>query len=187
VVRRPHAVNGRGTDPSDRTNTSTPVVVWRTNQHVVDPGARLHRGDNVRVRAVPGPRHGTNGRVSPCINQYEALLRRSGLVATEQAHFVRVRLGVQVAEHYNWMILTCASRQSLDEGSYLVTPRCGVPRRRRELGGGQWNSTARGVDAAEQRRSARIAGTTRWKADVRNFADWPTRQNRVGDVGSAAR
>jgi hypothetical protein len=78
VVRRPHSVNGRGTDPADRTHASAPVVMWRSSQHIVDPGTRLHRGDNVRVRAVPGPRHGTNGRVSPRINQYEALSRRSG-------------------------------------------------------------------------------------------------------------
>ena len=141
----------------------------------------------MRNRAVPGPRHGTTGRVSPRINEYEALSRRSGLVAAEQAHFVRVRLGVQVAEHNNRIILTGASRQSLDQGAYLIAASCRVPRRRRELGSGQWNSTARGLDAAEQRRPARIAGTTRWEAEFRNFADWPTRQDRVGDIGSAPR
>ena len=108
-------------------------------------------------------------------------------MATEQAHFVRVGLGVQVAEHDNRIILTGASRESLDESSYLVTARCRVPRRRRELGGGQWNSTARGVDSAEQRRPARVGGTTRWEAEFRRFADGPTRQDRVGDVGSAPR
>jgi hypothetical protein len=187
VVRRPHAVNGRGTDPADRTNASEPAVMRRTNQDVVDPGTRLHRRDNVRIRAVPGPRHGTNGRVSPRINEYEALSRRSGLVATEQAHFVRVRLGVQVTEHNNRMILTGVSRQRLDEGPYLVTARCRVPRRRRELGGRQRHSTARRVHAAEQRGPARIAGTTRWEAEFRQFADRPTRQDRVGDVGSTPR
>lgn len=41
-------------------------------------------------------------------------------MAAEQAHFVRVRLGVQVAEHNNRIILTGASRQSLDQGAYLI-------------------------------------------------------------------
>ena len=41
-------------------------------------------------------------------------------MAAEQAHFVRVRLGVQVAEHNSRINPHGASHQSLDQGAYLI-------------------------------------------------------------------
>lgn len=68
MIRGPDTAHGCGADPANRADMTAPTGVRRPHEHVVEPGARLHGGEDVGVRSIPCPRIGPSGRVPPSID-----------------------------------------------------------------------------------------------------------------------
>jgi hypothetical protein len=79
VIRGPHAVDGCRADPADRADMTTLTPVRRAHEYVVNPRARLHGCEDVRVGSVsvPGPRVGPFRGVAPSIEDGAQLMHSS--------------------------------------------------------------------------------------------------------------
>jgi hypothetical protein len=101
-------------------NAPAPVFAGRAHEHIVDPGAGLHRREDVRIGSIPRPGLGVLSRISPGIDEDELVQRRLGLVPAEEPHLVRVRLGIQIAEHDDGIVLVLAPSQQSRERLHLL-------------------------------------------------------------------